>query len=101
MDYKSLNSILLMYNIIFEKRAFEDLNKLEPQLKERIWNKLQLCKENPFRFLEHLEEIDGFKLRVGDYRIIVDIDNSSKSIKVLKLGHRKNIYDWNFIRILP
>ena len=46
-----------MYNLIFEKSALESLNKLEPQIKERIWNKLQQCKENPFRFLEHLEEI--------------------------------------------
>ena len=82
-----------MYNLTFEKRALEDLNKLEPQLKERIWNKLQQCKENPFRFLEHLEEIEGFKLRVGDYRIIIDVDNSNKILNVLKIGHRKNVYE--------
>ena len=82
-----------MYILIFEKSALESLNKLELQTKERIWNKLQQCKENPFRFFEHLEEIEGFKLRVGDYRVVVDVDNSAKIIKVLKVGHRKNIYD--------
>jgi mRNA-degrading endonuclease RelE of RelBE toxin-antitoxin system len=40
-----------------------------------------------------LEEIDGFKLRVGDYRAIIDVDNSTKTIKVLKVGHRKNVYE--------
>ncbi|MBS3075678.1 hypothetical protein J4429_04430 [Candidatus Pacearchaeota archaeon] len=50
-----------MYNLIFEKSALESLNKLEPQIKEQIWNKLQQCKENPFRFLEHLEEIDDMR----------------------------------------
>ncbi len=82
-----------MHNLIFEKSALDSLNKLESKIKERIWNKLQQCKENPFRFLEHLEEIDGFKLRVGDYRVIVYIDNSAKTIQVLKVGHRKNVYD--------
>ena len=82
-----------MYELKFEKRALEDLNKLEKGIRERIWNKLQLCKENPFRFLEHLEEIRGFKLRVGEYRVIVDVDNFSKILSVLKLGHRKNIYE--------
>ena len=53
-----------MYSLVFEKSALDSLSKLEIQIKERIWNKLQQCKENPFRFLEHLEEIDGFKLRV-------------------------------------
>ena len=51
-----------MYGLIFEKKATESFNKLEPQIKERIWNKLQQCKENPFRFLEHLEEINGFHI---------------------------------------
>jgi len=39
-----------------------------------------------------LEDMPGFKLRVGDYRAIVDVDNSAKVINVLKVGHRKNIY---------
>lgn len=46
-----------MYQLIFEKKALEELNKLNKQIKERIWNKLQDCKEDPFRFLEHLSEI--------------------------------------------
>lgn len=46
-----------MYNIIFEKRALESLNKLDILLKQRIWDKFQQCRENPFRFLKHLEEM--------------------------------------------
>ena len=82
-----------MYKIIFEKGALKDLNKLEKSIKERIWNKLQECKLNLFRFLETLVEINGFKLRVGDYRIIIDVDNIFKILKVEKVGHRKNIYE--------
>ncbi len=82
-----------MYNLTFDKKALEQLNKLEKDIKERIWNKLQACKENPFHFFEHLEEINGCKLRIGDYRAIVDVDNTNKIIKVLKVGHRKNIYE--------
>jgi len=82
-----------MYELIFEKRALKDLNKLDSAIKERIWNKLQDCKQDPFRYLEHLTEIKGFKLRVGDYRIIIDIENEIKILHVLKVGHRKNIYE--------
>ena len=82
-----------MYELKFDKKVIDFLNKLEKQDKERIWNKLQQCKENPFHFLEHLEDIEGLKLRVGDYRLIIDIDNSAKILRILKAGHRKNIYE--------
>jgi len=82
-----------MYNLIFEKKALDFISKLEKEIRKRIWNKLQQCKEDPFRFFEHLEEIEGYKLRVGDYRLIIDVDDSTKTLKVLKVGHRKNIYE--------
>jgi len=81
-----------MYKLIFEKRALQSLNKLEENTKKRIWNKLQECKENPFRFLEPLIQIKGFKLRVGNYRVILDVQEEIKILNILKIGHRKNIY---------
>jgi len=82
-----------MYELVFEKRALRDLNKLDNIIKERIWNKLQDCKRDPFRYLEPLVEINGFKLRVGDYRILIDVENEIRILHVLKVGHRKNIYE--------
>ena len=82
-----------MYELKFDKKATDFLNSLEKDIKERIWKKLQKCKEDPFRFLEHLEEIEGFKLRVGDYRLIIDVDKVTQIIHILKAGHRKNIYE--------
>jgi len=81
-----------MYELVFEKKAIKELNKLENKIKKRIWGKLQLCKQDPFIYLESLIEIDGYKLRVGDYRLIIDIEKKIRLLKVLKIGHRKNIY---------
>ena len=82
-----------MYQLIFEKRVLEELNKLDKQIKERIWKKLQDCKEDPFRFLESLIEIKGFKLRVGNYRVIIDVDFKEQKLTIIKVGHRKNVYE--------
>lgn len=82
-----------MYKLIFDKKALEQLDKYDNNIKERIWKKLQDCKKKPLRFLESLTGINGFKLRVGDYRVIIDIDKENKVLKVLKVGHRRNIYD--------
>jgi len=82
-----------MYKLVLEKKAIHDLNKLETKVKDRIWNKLQECKEDPFRFFEKLVEMPGFKLRIGDWRVIADIIREKEAIIVLKVGHRKNIYE--------
>jgi len=82
-----------MYKIVFDKRALHDLNGLETTIKDRIWDKLQDCKENPFRFFKKLVDMPGFKLRVGDWRVISDIIREKEAIIVLKVGHRKNIYE--------
>jgi mRNA interferase RelE/StbE len=82
-----------MYELKFDKGAIDFINSLERGDKERIWNKLQQCKLNPFHFLEHLEEIKGFKLRVGDFRLIIDVDRTNQLLHILKAGHRKNVYE--------
>lgn len=81
-----------MYELKFDKKAVSFLNKLERKDKERIWNKLQECKVDPFRYLKHLENIEGYKLRVGEYRIIMDVEKTIKILNIIKIGHRKNIY---------
>lgn len=82
-----------MYELKFDKKVIDFLNKLEISERKRIWSKLQQCKLNPYHFLEHLEDMSGFKLRVEDYRLIIDMDNVKKIMHILKSGHRKNIYD--------
>jgi mRNA interferase RelE/StbE len=82
-----------MYELIFAKRATKEFKRLESEIKERIWKKLQECKEDPFRFFEYLSEIGTFKLRIGDYRVLADIDKSSKKININKVGHRRSVYE--------
>lgn len=69
----------------------EFLEKCDRNLSERIRNKLRLLRENPFGYLEHYEG-DYYKLRIGDYRALIDVDSSRKIVWVRHLGHRKNIY---------
>ena len=81
-----------MYQLIFDPEAIDFLNKLPKLLKERIFNKLFLTKENPLRYFDRLSGRQDYKLRVGDYRIIADISQEKKIIEVTLIGHRKNIY---------
>ena len=42
---------------------------------------------------DQLKPSQFWKIRVGDYRIIYEIDRSSNRVIVLFIGHRKNVYD--------
>ena len=82
-----------MYDIVFDKKSIEFLNKIEYKIKDRIFKKIISTKEKPFRYFERLTKRNEYKLRVGSYRVIADIDKNSKLIKIRLIMHRKNIYE--------
>jgi len=47
---------------------------------------------NPSRYLTRLSSVEAFKLRVGNYRAIVDVAWEQKMIYVLSVGHRSTVY---------
>jgi len=82
-----------MYNVEFSKKAEEQLSKLEVEIQERVINVLERIKIRPFSFVKHLVNSPYYRLRVSDYRVILDIRQDKLIIFVIELGHRKNIYD--------
>ena len=81
-----------MYKVIFDPEALEFLEKAEKKLAKRIWDKIMSTKENPHHFFKRLTGRGDYKLRIGDYRAIADIDDNSKRIEITLIGHSKNIY---------
>mgnify|MGYP001589663273 CR=1 FL=1 len=82
-----------MYSIQIEKNAEEFLKKLQKNEAETILNKIYSIRENPFRFLKRLQGEKLWRLRIGDYRVIIDVIISMNKIMVIRIGHRKNVYD--------
>ena len=82
----------MTYEVIFSDKALRQLKKLEKQIQERIIAVLERIRVRPETYVTKLVGDPGYKLRVGDYRVILDIDNKILRILILKVGHRKNIY---------
>jgi len=80
-----------MSEVLLSERARDRLAVLEADTRERIKDALREI--NPDRDLSRLSGEDTHKLRVGDYRVIVDWDRQEDTVYVLTLGHRRNIYD--------
>jgi mRNA interferase RelE/StbE len=83
-----------MYELIYSPGALKTLEKLENNVQERIISALERLRIRPESCdIKRLVGMPGYRLRVGDYRIIFDIDKNELKILILKIGHRKNIYD--------
>jgi len=82
-----------MFQIELTETAKDFLKKLQKKDAETILNKIYSIRENPYRFLKRLQGEKLWRLRIGDYRAKVDIIISMNKIIVIRIGHRKNIYD--------
>ncbi len=79
-------------NIVILPTAKKNLKKLPKNIIGIILKKLYSIKDNPLRYIERLKKSHLWKLRIGDYRVIMMIDTKEEVINVIKIGHRKNIY---------
>jgi mRNA interferase RelE/StbE len=82
-----------MYKIIFDEKAIEYLEKIPKLIAKRIFRKIQNSKENPHRYFIKLTNRPEYKLRVGDYRVIADINNDKLTILIVLIDHRKKVYN--------
>ncbi len=83
---------MVLYSIHFSFNARDEYRKLPLEIQERIKKKLLLAQANPYTYFERLKSRPDYKLRIGDYRLIADINQASFTVAVTKVGHRKNIY---------
>jgi mRNA interferase RelE/StbE len=83
----------MTYQIFFTDKALKQLKKLEKNDQERIIKSLERIRIRPEAHITKLVGDPGYKLRVGDYRVILDIEKEKFIILVLMIGHRKNIYE--------
>lgn len=83
----------MTFEIEWKTGSKKQLFKLEPIIAQRIFNKVEELKDNPFsKDVSRLKGRTEFKLRVGDYRVMFFIEGNK--LNVSRVGHRKNIYDF-------
>ncbi len=84
----------MKYRIEFKRSAAQALKKIPRRDRIRIRDKIDsLCEDLPDRIITKMKGDNPFhRTRVGDYRIIYEIQDEILLILVLKIGHRKDIY---------
>ena len=82
------------YRIELRPAAARALRKLDPQVRLRIQGAIALLAQDPRPpGARALQGRPGLRVRVGDYRIVYTVDNDVLLVVVVRLGHRRDIYD--------
>ena len=82
-----------MYEILFTELAAKQFRKLESPVQDRIRAVLERTRIRPESFFVRLIGVDAYKIRIGDWRIIADLQQDRLIILVLKVGHRRSVYE--------
>ena len=81
------------YTAVLSKKAQKQLDKLPDNIAEPIIEAILDLEENPRPVgSKKLIGLDGYRVRIGNYRVIYDIFDSLLIVDVIALGHRKDIY---------
>ncbi|MGH8960708.1 MAG: type II toxin-antitoxin system RelE family toxin [Jatrophihabitantaceae bacterium] len=82
------------YRIELRPAAVRALRKLDPQVRSRLQGAIALLAQDPRPpGARALQGRPGLRVRVGDYRIIYTVEDDVLLVVVVRLGHRRDIYD--------
>ncbi len=86
----------MAYKILFTERSKKQFLKLDKSVQKRI---VQYLETKVAKYANVLgKSLTGdkkglWRYRVGDYRVICNLNNKELLVLILEVGHRKNIYD--------
>lgn len=84
----------MSYRIELRPAAIRALRKLDPPVRRRIQGAIALLAEDPRPPASRpLRGRSGYRVRVGDYRIIYTVEDGVLLVVVVTLGHRRDVYE--------
>lgn len=83
----------MSYSLLILRRAQRQLEELPTGTYERVREAIRALGENPRpRGTRKLVAREGWRLRVGDYRVVYEIDDPTSTVTILDVGHRRDVY---------
>jgi mRNA interferase RelE/StbE len=81
------------FQIIVDKSVEKNIDKFADEVVERLNEKMEMIAENPRgQGVKKMKGRNAYRARVGDYRLIYTIDDAKRTITIIDVGNRKDIY---------
>ena len=83
----------MKYTVEVTSSARRQFKKLPEAIQEQLIPKILLLETIPRPSgVKKLQVFDYYRIRIGDYRVVYSINDRAHLVKILDLGHRKDIY---------
>ena len=83
----------MAYTVILKRSAERELDRLPAQLHGRITRKLLELEDDPRPHgVQKLQGLESYRIRIGDYRVLYLIDDPTKTVEIIAIGHRREVY---------
>ena len=92
----------MAYNLVITEAATKELKRIPAKMQDRLFEKIESLAQEPkphgYKKLKNFnlpgsDTDDYYRIRVGDYRVIYTIEDEQITIFVLKIAHRKDVYE--------
>ena len=82
------------FEIDWKGSSCHDLKKIDRQYLPRIVNAIESLADDPFpaQSKKLVDSESSYRLRVGDYRVIYQVDSEKKVVTIYHVRHRKDVY---------
>ena len=80
------------FDVEYSPDSLIQLESFDKLMARRIVKKIESTKADPYRYFKRLIGRPESKLRVGDYRVIAEIDEKEHKIFIRSIGHRRDVY---------
>ncbi|MGI6750410.1 MAG: type II toxin-antitoxin system RelE family toxin [Atribacter sp.] len=85
---------MVLYKILWKKSAEKDLKNIPHKLINRIIEVIDSLSKNPLppRVRKITGSVNLYRLRIGDYRIIYEVNSNIKNVMIIYIRNRKDVY---------
>ena len=81
------------YEVRFKKSVSKDLRRIPTQDVQRLLARIDALSEDPRPFdCTRLSGMDNYRIRVGHYRILYQIEDNYLVVQIIKVAHRSTVY---------
>jgi mRNA interferase RelE/StbE len=83
-----------VYEVLIERTAERDLQSLPSNILNRIAPRIKALAEDPRPSGCHklTGSRNDWRIRIGDYRVVYEIDDKRKQVRIFRVRHRREVY---------